>query len=110
MNETIMQFWEFAQSKPVEAWVAIWAGALYVWYKSGAKSFLGRAIEAGISSLLSLAVTPDLTRMTGYSPVLIHLAVSSFGFLVLDVTTSILSDKEDIKALFTKLISIRFGK
>lgn len=97
-------------TKTTESWLALLGGATYVWYKSGTKSRMGRAMESGISTLISLAIGPDISRTTNYPPTFVYLTVSIFCFFVLDVTTSIASDKDEvlkmIKAFIYKFLNI----
>lgn len=83
-------------SKSFEAWIAIVVGILYVWYKSGATTRIGKAIEAGISGLISLSLGPDVILITGYPPTVVHFVIAVFGFLALDVCSSIVSDKTEL--------------
>lgn len=86
-------------AKTPEAWISIITGAFYVWYRSGAMSRVGKAVEAGISGLISVALGPDIVAVTGYPAVVVHFVVAVFGFLVLDVATSIFSDKTELVAM-----------
>lgn len=86
-------------AKSPEAWISIITGAFYVWYRSGAVSRIGKAVEAGLSGLISVALGPDIVAVTGYPPVVVHFVVAVFGFLVLDVATSIFSDKTELVAM-----------
>lgn len=97
-------------SKTTESWLALLGGATYVWYKSGASSRFGKAIEAGISTLISLGIGPDISRTTNYPPTFVYLTVSIFCFFVLDVTTSLASDKDEVlkmvKAFIYRILNI----
>ena len=86
-------------AKSPEAWISIITGAFYVWYRSEAMSRVGKAVEAGISGLISVALGPDIVAVTGYPAVVVHFVVAVFGFLVLDVATSIFSDKTELVAM-----------
>lgn len=91
-------------AKSPEAWFSIIGGSAYVWYRSGALSRFGRACEAGISGLISLALGPDISVVTGYPPVFVHFAIAVFGFLILDVFTSVISDKTELKNIVMAFI------
>lgn len=82
--------------KSPEAWISIITGACYVWYRSGALSRVGRAIEAGLSGLISVALGPDIISVTGYPPVIVYFVIAVFGFLVLDIASSVFSDKTEL--------------
>ena len=86
-------------AKSPEAWISIITGAFYVWYRSGTLSRIGKAVEAGISGLISIALGPDIVAVTGYPPVVVHFVVAVFGFLVLDIFTSVFSDKTELVSM-----------
>ena len=86
-------------AKSPEAWISIITGAFYVWYRSGTLSRIGKAVEAGISGLISIALGPDIVAVTGYPPVVVHFVVAVFGFLVLDISTSVFSDKIELVSM-----------
>lgn len=84
---------------------AIGAGCLYVWYRSGATTRVGKAFESGISCMMSIALSPEIAEFSGWPEVIVYFLVSFGGFLTLDLTTSLFADKEAIKDLiieFTK--------
>lgn len=92
------------EHKEPNTWIAVLAGTLYVWYKSGAMTRLGRAIEAGISSLMAIALGPQLTAKSNYPPEIIHFAIAVVGFAFLDVITSVFSDKAAFKDIILEKI------
>lgn len=93
-------FWsQLLSARTPESWLAILAGAVYVFYKSGANTRVGKAVEAGIAGVMSMAIGPDIVKLTGYPPALIHFLVAVGGFLVLDFGTSFLSDKTELAAI-----------
>lgn len=93
-------FWlQILAAKSFEAWLAILGGVAYVWYKSGALTRLGKAMEAGISGVMSMALGPDLIKASGYPPTLVHFLIAVGGFLVLDFGTSFFSDKAELTAI-----------
>lgn len=98
-GQLLAGFYSSVHSRSPSAWFAIITGVLYVWYKSGSQTRLGRAIEAGISGLVSLALAPEFSAMTGYPPVLVHFCLAAMGFLLLDFGTSLFSDKNGLKEL-----------
>lgn len=100
---------ELLMAKTPEAWMSIFGGSAYVWYRSGALSQLARAVEAGISGIIAMAIGPDIIAVTGYPPVLVYFTVSVFGFLVLDVASSIVSDKTELAAIAKHFIRSKLG-
>lgn len=90
--------------KEANTWFAILAGSLYVWYKSGAMTRLGKAVEAGISALMAIALGPQLTAKSSYPPEIIHFAIAVVGFAFLDIITSVFSDKAAFKDIILERI------
>lgn len=91
-------------AKSSEAWLAILGGSAYVWYKSGAKSKFAKAIEAGISGLISVGLGEDVISITSYPPALVHFAVAVFSFAILDFSTSLFADKEELTFAFKAFV------
>ena len=91
-------------NKEANTWFAILAGSLYVWYKSGAATRIGKAVEAGISALMAIALGPQLTAKSSYPPEIIHFAIAVVGFTFLDVITSVFSDKAAFKDIILERI------
>lgn len=83
-------------AKSPEAWLSIIGGGMYVWYKSGSLTRIGKAIEAGISVLISIAVVPDIVAVTSYPAAILHFLVAVFGFLAIDIAMSVFSDKTEL--------------
>lgn len=109
MSDDPYNWFSIISSKSPESWLSIIGGTLYVWIKSGNASRLGQAVEAGISGLISISIGPDIVNVTGYPPALVYFVVAVFGFLVLDVTSSIVSDKEELKAMTKSFIRRKLG-
>lgn len=105
MSDDPYNWLQLMTSKSPESWISIVGGTLYVWLKSGNATRLGRAIEAGISGLISISLGPDIIGVTGYPAALVYFVVAVFGFLVLDVSTSIVSDKEELKSILKSFIN-----
>lgn len=101
-------------SKAPEAWIAILGGAAYVWHKSGKITRKERAIEAGIAAIISIALGEDVVVVTGYPPALVHFVIAVFSFAILDFTSSMFADKEElsaaIRAFFYKWLGIEVKK
>lgn len=102
-NETSL-FLQFLAAKTPEAWIAIIIGSIYVFYRSGADSKAGRAVESGISGLISIAMGPDIVSATGYPPVFVHFTIAVLGFAALDLATSIISDKKELGNMFKSFL------
>ena len=94
---------QLLDQKTPEAWLSMLAGTIYVWVKSGNKSRVGKAIEAGLAGILSYSISPDIIDKTEYPATFVYFAVASFGFFVLDVLSSIIADKDELKILILGL-------
>lgn len=92
-----------------EVWLAILGGTAYVWYKSGTTSRLGRALEAGISGLMSVALGPEVIRASDWPPALVHFLIAVVGFAILDALTSFFSDKDALTAMFKEFVKKWFN-
>lgn len=86
-------------SKSPESWLSIIGGSIYVWIKSGNIKRIGRAMEAGLSGLISVALGPDIIAATSYPASFVYFTVAVLGFLVLDMSMSIIADKEELKII-----------
>lgn len=104
MSDDPYNWLQIIASKSYESWISIIGGTLYVWHRSGNATRLGQAVEAGISGLISISLGPDIINVTGYPAALIYFVVAVFGFLVLDVLTSIVSDKDELKVMMKAFI------
>lgn len=94
---------QLLDQKAPEAWLSMLAGTIYVWIKSGNKTRVGKAIEVGLSGILAYSISPDIIDKTGYPETFVYFAVASFGFFVLDVFSSIMTDKDELKILILGL-------
>ena len=95
---------QFLAAKTPEAWIAIIAGCTYIFYRSGSLTRLGRAFEAGISGLISVALGPDIITSTGYPPVVVHFTIAVLGFAALDLVTSVISDKKELGTMIREFL------
>lgn len=102
--------WErIASGRTPEVWIAIAAGTLYVYRKSENPSRVTRVIEAGISCMLGYAVGPDAASWAGINPAIAHLLISSLGYLMLDVLTSVVADRAILKSIIVKRLGGKDG-
>lgn len=87
-------------SRSPEVWMALFAGAIYVFRKSASPSLIMKLSEATISGLLGFSVGPDSAEWSGANVALSTLLITTLGYLILDVLTSIVADR----AVFRELI------
>lgn len=95
--------------KGVDVWLAIFGGSLYVWYKSGAATKLGKAVEAGISCIMAVSLGPVLVEHSQYPSTLVHFSLAVVGFAVLDLVTSIVADRTELKEILLQWVSKLLG-
>lgn len=102
MPEDPTLWWQAAASaRSTEVWAGIAAGMIYVYHKSPLTRS-GRLAEAAVSGLLAYSAgawAADFAWVT--EPVAVIL-VSSIGYLVLDLTRSIVADREILKEIISR--------
>ncbi len=91
-----------AGARSPEVWIALIAGTLYVYRKSQHPSRLSRVIEAGISGMMAYPFGPDAAAWAGISEALAVILLSSCGYLLLDVATSIVADRAVLRDILVK--------
>lgn len=97
---------EVASSRSPEEWMALLAGALYVFRKSQTLG-IGRFIECGISGLLGFAVGPDAAEWAGLNHALGTLLITTLGYLALDATRSLVADRAFFKDILLRFLGGR---
>lgn len=85
--------------KSPEYWVALISGILFVMTKNANKPLLARIFEAGVSGGVGFSQAEYVASITGRSEVLAAFLLSAFGYFVLDVTASLVMDREYVKDL-----------
>lgn len=85
-----------------EVWVAMVAGALYVYRKSTHASRASRVFEAGISGMLGYSLGPDVAQWAGVNEAIAVVLLSSLGYLCLDVLTSLVADRKVLRSIIIK--------
>lgn len=96
-------FWsQVSSARSPEVWIALIAGTLYVYRKSENPSRITRVIEAGISGMLGYSVGPDAATWAGVNDALAVVLISSLGYLMLDVLTSVVADRAVLKEVIIK--------
>lgn len=79
--------------KPNEFLIGLIVAMAFVYSRMSHLPHLSRAVYAGISGGLGYAAAPAVAALTGQSEVLTVIAITSFGYIILDTGASILSDK-----------------
>lgn len=104
-------FWRtLIAHRPPEVWIALTAGAAYVFQKSAQRTMAGRVIEAGISGGIGYAVGPDAAAWAGINGALAAILVSALGYLALDVLTSLVADRAMVKEIILRRLGGGNGK
>lgn len=91
-------------SRSPEVWMALLAGAIYVWRKSATKGILMRSSEALISGLLGFSVGPDASIWSGANVAISTLLITTLGYLVLDALTSIVADRAVFREILIRYL------
>lgn len=92
-------------NKPIEFWVALGVGALIVLERHKDKPVISRMMITAISAGIGYALAPEAAEMTGRSEVLAVMILSAFGYMIIDITTSLIADREFLK----DIIKARLG-
>lgn len=85
--------------KPVEYWVALATGALIVYERQRCKPMVSRVLIAAISAGIGYALAPDVAEFTGRSEIIAIMLLTAFGYLIVDVATALIADREFLKDL-----------
>ncbi|WP_294932337.1 hypothetical protein [uncultured Paracoccus sp.] len=91
-----------AGARSPEVWIALFAGTLYVYRKSPHPSRLTRGAEAGISGMIGYSVGPDAAAWAGVNEAFAVITLSSLGYLLLDVATSIVADRAVLRDILIR--------
>lgn len=92
--------------RPIEFWVALIAGMLIVIERHKEKPMVARALIAAISGGIGYSMAPEVAAYTGRSEVLAVMVLTTFGYLVIDLTTSLIQDRDFVK----DIVKSRLGK
>jgi len=79
-------------------WIMVVSAAMWVFYRHKGKPFIERAVIVLISVGIGLSIGQEVVDWSGVnSPNFITGALIFLGWMVLDVSTSVLSDREGFK-------------
>jgi len=90
----------------IEFYIAILAAACFVFESNKDKPLVSRFLITIASAGLGFSLSPELSVHLGGSIALTGILVTALGFLVLEVTSAIISDTSFIKNIIAK----RMGK
>jgi len=84
--------------KQYEHWIVLAAAMIFVALQHKEKPWLARIAIAGVSGAIGGTVAPEFAqRMTMVGPLGWTLIVTAFGYAALDVSLSLLSDRDSIR-------------
>jgi hypothetical protein len=86
-------------------YVAIVAGALFVYESNKEKPFVSRFMITLSSAGFGFSLGPSVATYIGGPLPLTGLIITALGFLVLELLTALFSDRQFIKEIFMKWIS-----
>lgn len=92
--------------RSVEFWVALCAAALYVFMNSKEKAIHYRIVMVASSAGFGFSLAKDASNWLGIGETLAGVIITVFGYLIVDLVTALISDRQFIKdvirARFTK--------
>lgn len=91
-------------SRSPEVWMALFAGAIYVFRKSASQRLSMKFLEATISGLLGFSVGPDMATWSGANDALSTLLITTLGYLALDALSSIVADRAVFKEMLIRYL------
>lgn len=89
-------------NKPIEVWIAIIAAALYVFESNNERAFFSRLLMTLCSAALGLSLMADLSQYTGLPETITGLLVTAFGYIVLEIGTALVKDRDFVKEVIRK--------
>ena len=93
-----------------EFWVAAISVSLYIYEKSAGKTFWARISFVIMSTSLGASLSPDLAEWSGRGETLSLVVIAAFGYILLDLITSLVADREWLKQLIKDFIQMRLGR
>lgn len=93
-------------SKSPEYWVALVSAAVYVFLNAKDRPLGFRVGMVAVSTGLGYSVTPDVVAYFNVPEILALIGVITMGYFVLDVLTSLVSDR----TLWIDMIKKKLGK
>ncbi len=91
-------------------WVALASAAAWVYLRHRGKSYIERLAITAISSGLGASLADELARETGRGKILAVVVITVSIWVVLDIGSSILADKQSIKDALLRRLSGGGGK
>lgn len=85
--------------KPIEFWIAVIGAMLYVAERHHTRRLLSRIILVGSSAGLGVGLAPDVAAWSGWSETIVAVVLIVFGYLLLDLGTALIADREFMKSI-----------
>lgn len=91
-----------ARARDPEVWAGIAAGMIYVYTKSPLTQIAARVAEAAMCGLLAYSTGSWAAEWAGVSEPVAVILLSSVGYPALDVTRSLVADRQILKEIITR--------
>ena len=91
-------------NKPVEYWVAMLVGVLWVFHRNNDKTIVARTFMAAISAGAAFSIAPEFSEWTGRSENMSVMILAAFGYFAFDLIAAIISDRELMKDYIRKML------
>lgn len=88
--------------KPLHYWIALIVGILIVIERHKEKPRTARIGIAAISGGMGFSLSPEAAIWTGRSETLAAMIITAFGYLVIDVLTALVADREFLKEIIRR--------
>lgn len=85
--------------RTIEFWVAVVAAGAYVFLNSKEKSLHYRILMVASSAGFGFSLAPDASEWLGVSEAAVGIAIIVFGYLIIDLMTALISDREFVKSI-----------
>ena len=96
-----MNFTEYL-SKPVEFYVAIVAAAIYVYDSNSERPLKSRFLITISSAMFGFSLGPTLADYVGFPEIIAAFLVTAIGFLILEIGTALIKDREYVKEIIKR--------
>ena len=90
--------------RPLEFYIAILAASVFVYENNKDKPFLSRFLITISSAGFGFSLAPEVAEYIGAPMTITGLLITALGFLALEITAALVSDRAFIKELIKKRI------
>jgi hypothetical protein len=80
--------------KPIEFWIALIAGVLFVIERHKEKPLLSRILIGAISGGIGFSLAEEVSSMSGWGETVLVMVLTGLGYAILDIAASIFADRE----------------